>query len=133
MQGSIRFGVVLSAFCAVLAASGVELPHVFGDNMVLQRGQRVPVWGKGAPGEKVTVSFAGQSVSAIVGADGRWTLEEGDFNLKIGRLQQRIVCTKTIIPSGDLEGDMRDIKLYFKDFCGKNPENFATGLDDNDK
>lgn len=46
---------------------------------------------------------------------------------------KRIVCTRTIIPSGDLEGDMREIKLYFKDFCGKNPENFATGLDDNDK
>jgi len=74
MQKSIQFGVVLSAFCAVLAANGVELPHVFGDNMVLQRGQRVPVWGKGAPGEKVTVSFAGQSVSATAGADGRWKL-----------------------------------------------------------
>ncbi len=74
MRKSIQLGVVLSAFCAVLAANGVELPHVFGDNMVLQRGQRVPVWGKGAPGEKVTVSFAGQSVSAVVGADCRWKL-----------------------------------------------------------
>ena len=74
MRKSIQLGVVLSAFCAVLAANGVELPHVFGGNMVLQRGQRVPVWGKGAPGEKVTVSFAGQSVSANVGADCRWKL-----------------------------------------------------------
>ena len=74
MRKSIQLGVVLSAFCAVLAADGVELPNVFGDNMVLQRGQRVPVWGKGAPGEKVTVSFAGQSVSATTGADGRWKL-----------------------------------------------------------
>ena len=74
MQKSIRFGVVLLAFCAAIAANGVELPHVFGDNMVLQRGQRVPVWGKGAPGEKVTISFAGQSVSATAGADGRWKL-----------------------------------------------------------
>ncbi len=37
MQKSIRFGVVLLAFCAAIAANGVELPHVFGDNMVLQR------------------------------------------------------------------------------------------------
>ncbi len=63
-----------TAFCAVFAANGVTLPHVFGDNMVLQRGQRVPVWGKGAPGEKVTVSFAGQSVSTTAGEDGRWKL-----------------------------------------------------------
>jgi 1-acyl-sn-glycerol-3-phosphate acyltransferase len=44
--------------------------------------------------------------------------------------QKRIVCTKTIIPSGDMEKDMRDIKLYFKDFKGKHPENFATGIEE---
>jgi 1-acyl-sn-glycerol-3-phosphate acyltransferase len=38
-----------------------------------------------------------------------------------------IQCTKTIIPSGDLEADMRDIKVYFKDFKGKKPENFTIG------
>ena len=38
-----------------------------------------------------------------------------------------IRCTKTIIPTGDLEKDMRDIKLYFKDFKGKHPENFTIG------
>ena len=40
---------------------------------------------------------------------------------------RKIVCTKTVIPSGDLESDMRDIKLYFKDFKGKYPENFSIG------
>lgn len=38
-----------------------------------------------------------------------------------------IQCTKTIIPSGDLETDMRQIKLYFKSFKGKHPENFTIG------
>ena len=38
-----------------------------------------------------------------------------------------ISCTKTIIPSGDLESDMREIKLYYKDFKGKKPENFTIG------
>ena len=38
-----------------------------------------------------------------------------------------IQCTKTIIPSGDLDADMREIKLYFKDFKGKYPENFTIG------
>ena len=38
-----------------------------------------------------------------------------------------ISCKKTIIPSGDLDKDMRDIKLYFKDFKGKKPENFTIG------
>ena len=38
-----------------------------------------------------------------------------------------IQCTKTIIPSGNLEEDMKEIKLYFKNFKGKKPENFTIG------
>lgn len=41
--------------------------------------------------------------------------------------KRKIVCTKTFVPTGDLEGDMRQIKLYFKDFKGKNPELFTIG------
>ena len=42
--------------------------------------------------------------------------------------EQRLIrCTKTIIPSGDLDKDMREIKLYFKDFKGKKPEQFTIG------
>lgn len=41
--------------------------------------------------------------------------------------KRHIQCTKTVIPSGDLEKDMRDIKLYYKDFKGKYPENFTIG------
>ena len=62
----------LTSAIASLPAAGVTMPHIFGDNMVLQRGQRVPVWGKGAPGEKISVAFAGQTVSAVADADGRW-------------------------------------------------------------
>ena len=38
-----------------------------------------------------------------------------------------IQCTKTIIPSGDVDSDMREIKSYFKDFHGKYPEKFTVG------
>jgi beta-glucosidase len=34
---------------------------------------------------------------AFVGADGRWTLEEGDFILKIGNQSIPVVCTQTKI------------------------------------
>ena len=36
-----------------------------------------------------------------------------------------IVCKRTLIPSGDVETDMRIIADYFKNFKGKHPENFA--------
>ena len=32
-----------------------------------------------------------------------------------------------LYPSGDIEKDMREIKLYFKDFKGKHPEKFDLG------
>ena len=38
-----------------------------------------------------------------------------------------IACTKTLYPDGDIEGQMREIKLYYKDFKGKKPQNFTTG------
>ena len=41
--------------------------------------------------------------------------------------RRHIQCTKTIIPNGDLEGQMREIKMYYKDFKGKYPENFTIG------
>ncbi len=38
-----------------------------------------------------------------------------------------ISCTRQLTPTGDIDSEMREIKLYFKDFKGKKPENFTTG------
>ena len=38
-----------------------------------------------------------------------------------------ITAGKVITPTGDFEKDMRDIKLYFKNFKGKYPEKFDIG------
>lgn len=38
---------------------------------------------------------------------------------------KRIVCKRTIIPSGNIEDDMRCIMDYYKNFTGKYPEKFA--------
>lgn len=38
-----------------------------------------------------------------------------------------IQCTKSMIPTGDVEKEMKEIKLYFKDFKGKRPELFTIG------
>lgn len=36
-----------------------------------------------------------------------------------------IRCTRSFIPSGNVEADMQEIKSYFKDFKGKKPEQFV--------
>jgi 1-acyl-sn-glycerol-3-phosphate acyltransferase len=38
-----------------------------------------------------------------------------------------IRCTKTVIPDGDIDRQMREIKRYYKDFKGRHPENFTIG------
>ena len=52
----------------------VSLPAVFSDHAVLQRDRPIPVWGKAAPGRRVTVRFAGQTKGAVADGEGRWML-----------------------------------------------------------
>ena len=65
------FLACLSIF-ALPAAAAVKLPAVIGDNMVLQRDMKVPIWGTADPGEKVTVTIGDQKAAATANADGRW-------------------------------------------------------------
>ena len=51
----------------------IRFPSVIGDNMVLQRGEPVPVWGWDTAGTKVSVTIGETTVTATAGADGRWT------------------------------------------------------------
>lgn len=39
--------------------------------------------------------------------------------------KKMIVCTKTIMPSGDVDADMKLIKQYYVNFKGKKPEQFV--------
>lgn len=70
MKISIVFSVV--AISASLASAAVETASPFADGMVLQRDMDVPVWGWADPGEKVTVTFAGNTRTAVASADGKW-------------------------------------------------------------
>ena len=38
-----------------------------------------------------------------------------------------ITAERYLIPTGDVENDMREIKQYFKNFKGKHPERFDVG------
>ncbi len=53
----------------------VRLANPFTDHMVLQCDKKVPVWGTAEPGEKITVEFAGQKISAAADADGKWSVK----------------------------------------------------------
>ena len=77
----LRWGAILSPVVFLLAtmiathAFALELAAPFADNAILQREMNVPVWGWATPGEKITVSFAGQKKTATAGKDGKWRVD----------------------------------------------------------
>lgn len=60
---------------AEIAAADVRLPAIFANDMVLQRDKQVPVWGRGAPNEEVSVEMLGQKVSTRADAQGNWRVD----------------------------------------------------------
>ncbi len=67
-----RAGLWLALLIGLPVYATVKPALLFTDNLVLQQGQPAPVWGSAAPGEAVTVSFAGQTRATVAGADGQW-------------------------------------------------------------
>ena len=62
--------LVFVLIASLTAEAKVTLPAIFSDNMVLQQNTQVNVWGKAAPGEKVTVkaSWLDKAVTAKAAA-----------------------------------------------------------------
>ena len=70
-----KSALLMASLAAVLGGSAlanVSQPSIFGNNMLLQRDVKVPVWGWADQGEEVTVSFNGQTKKTVAGADGSW-------------------------------------------------------------
>ena len=77
---------------AVLLYSSDLVASVVPDNKRLRDFAKIEL----QPGEVKTVTFRLPAKKlAFVSADGRWTLEEGDFLLKVGRLSAPVVCKET--------------------------------------
>jgi len=70
---SLVWGLYLA--CAIGLRAELTLPAIIGDHMVLQQKQADPIWGWDAPSTRVTVAFAGQSHTAVAGADGKWMVK----------------------------------------------------------
>ena len=79
---------------AVLLYSSDLIASIVPDNKRLRDFTKIEL----QPGEVKTVTFKLPAKNlAFVGADGKWTLEEGDFILKIGNQTVGTACTQTKI------------------------------------
>jgi sialate O-acetylesterase len=70
----LRISVTLFLWSALISPTYAEpvLPHLFSDHMVLQRDVDIRVWGWADPGEKISVSFAGNTKEANADSQGHW-------------------------------------------------------------
>jgi sialate O-acetylesterase len=65
-------GTLALLFCGNFARADVKLDPLFSNNMVLQRGKPIPVWGSARAGERVTIRIGAQKKSAVTDATGAW-------------------------------------------------------------
>jgi sialate O-acetylesterase len=67
--------VLAAVLTAASARAEVAMSPIFSDGMVLQRGEKVPVYGQAANGEKITVEFRGKTAETAADKDGKWRVE----------------------------------------------------------
>lgn len=76
---------------------------IFSDNMVLQRGSEIPVWGTANPGEQIIVRLITSEIKTIVQPDGRWMVKipntnaGGPYSLTIASGSERIEFKNVLI------------------------------------
>lgn len=72
MRNSLRASAFLVIGLLPDSGQALSLDSLFTDRLILQRDRPVPILGRGAPGESVTVSLPGQRKVAAADAQGRW-------------------------------------------------------------
>jgi len=97
--------IALTFAFSIRSHADVTLPALLADHMVVQRGLPVHVWGMAAPHEAVSVTFRGETKSATVDDDGRWSvyLSPGEAG---GPFPMTIKATNTITLNDVLVGDV---------------------------
>ncbi|MGE9290916.1 MAG: sialate O-acetylesterase [Puniceicoccales bacterium] len=80
----LKAGFFLSGDLAVESAPlapEFSVSGVFSSGAVLQQGKPMPVWGRGFPGEEVTVTLAGEQQTTTVDDEGFWEVLFGPLEI----------------------------------------------------
>lgn len=93
-----RFWLLVTMFSlfGTRAVAQLRLARIFGDHMVLQRQQPLPVWGWADPDELVTVTLAQQTLRARADAKGAWKVifapleAGGPYTVRVERRKEHL-------------------------------------------
>ena len=95
MRSRLLLAAVSVSLMGIYARADVKLPAIISDNMCLQAGKTLPIWGTAGAGEQVTVTIGEQKQTATAGADGKWIVKLGA--LPAGTTGEMIVAGKNTI------------------------------------
>ena len=99
--------VVVLFLCGALPARAEpEVSPLFSDHMVLQRDQRLPVWGSARPGEEITVRCAGQEKKTTADGTGGWQVTLDPLQASGQPGEMVIIGEKTLAFKDVMVGDV---------------------------
>ena len=88
------------------ANARILLPQILSSNMVLQRDKAITIWGFGAVGEPVAVSFAGQLKQTSTDPSGQWKVVLDPLKTNANPSVMTIKGSNTIILDNILVGEV---------------------------
>ncbi|MCP4746091.1 MAG: sialate O-acetylesterase [Desulfobacteraceae bacterium] len=89
-----------------LTSQAVTVNPFFGNNMMLQREKLVPIWGSADQNEDVTVTFAGQTKTALPDNSGYWIVRLDPMAANANGQQLRVQGNNTITFANVVIGDI---------------------------
>ncbi|ANH80317.1 sialate O-acetylesterase [Niabella ginsenosidivorans] len=83
--------------CSLSARGQLVLPKIIGNNMVVQQGQPVPVWGRAKAGAAIAVRFRGQVKQTVADAQGAWKVFLDPLKASSDPAELRIISGKEAV------------------------------------
>jgi len=101
----LRGAFIAGLGLAVAAWSNVTMNALFTNNMVLQHGMAVPVWGTASAGENISISINGQAKTAVAASTGAWKVVLDSLSVG-GPFQMVVYGANTITLTNVMVGDV---------------------------
>lgn len=102
----MKVGLFFMIFFAQPLFAKVKLAGIFGDHMVLQRDQNVPIWGTAEPGEIVAVTAGKVNGKVTAGTDGKWMVRLSGLPVSTQSIEVTVQGKNTLVLHDVLVGDV---------------------------
>jgi sialate O-acetylesterase len=125
--------LIITVFSISLTEAKIKLPALVSDGMILQRNQKLKIWGYADAGEKVSIKFLNASYTTSADKNGNWNImlpklkAGGPFVMNINEVTIKNVLIGDVwVASGqsNMELPMRRLKpLYGNEIKNANNQN----------